>query len=147
MPLRRTSWRHFGLSFGYLYPKNGTYDNADRSFVADARFDYEMNDYAVGMLLGVRDGFATNLYGLYFLSRKDVCPYVGGAWGFHWVSHDNPNAVLAGRTYKTDGFELTTSAGMRILHTYNFELVFNLEYIYSFNDYNDRAIVFTLGIM
>jgi len=135
-PLRRATLRNFGLSFGYLYPQNGTYDHSGRIFVMDARFDYELNDYAVGMLLGLRNGFASNLYGMYLLSRKDVCPYVGGALGFHWVSPDN-----------SDGFELTASTGIRVMHTYNFELVFNLEYIYSLNDYNDRALVFTMGIL
>jgi hypothetical protein len=36
---------------------------------------------------------------------------------------------------------------MRVLHTYNFQLLFNLEYIRTLNDYNDGAIVFTIGIL
>ena len=151
-PLRRASWRNFGLSFGYLYPQNNTYDNQSRVFVMDVRFDYTLDDYAVGMLLGGRGGFAMNLYGAYLFSKKDVCPYVGGALGFHWVSHDNPqwitvNGVNNNANLKSDGFELTGNAGIRLLHTYNFELFFDLGYTITLNDYNDKAIVFTIGIL
>lgn len=143
--LRRTSNKNFGLSFGYLYPQHG-YDNFDRSFVVDARFDYELDDWAAGMMLGARKGFAINLYGSYLFSRQDLCPYVGGAVGFHWVSHTGFfSGAQAGN--RADGFELIAHAGIRVLHTYNFQLIFNLDYIYAFNDYNDRALVFTIGIL
>jgi hypothetical protein len=154
-PLRRASRKNFGISFGYLYPQRG-YDNSDRIFVADARFDYELQDYAVGMLFGIRKGFAMNLYGAYLFSRTDLCPYLGGAFGFHWVSHDDlivnfgaqPSAYMVNQTNpRSDGFELTGSAGIRVLHTYNFQLIFNLEYIYTLNDYDDGAVVFTIGIL
>jgi len=146
-PLRRASRKNFGFSFGYLYPQRG-YDNSDRIFTADARFDYELQDVAVGMLFGIRKGFAMNLYGSYLFSRQDICPYVNGGFGFHWVSHDNfyLNGIKQG-TGRGDGFELTGSAGLRVMHTYNFQLLFNLEYIYTLNDYDDRAIVFTIGIL
>jgi hypothetical protein len=155
-PLRRASRKNFGISFGYLYPQRG-YDNSDRSFVADARFDYELQEYAVGMLFGVRKGFAMNIYGAYLLSKTDLCPYVGAAFGFHWVSHNDwaiyynpysPNIYdVSQKDKRSDGFELTGNAGIRVLHTYNFQLIFNLEYIYTLNDFDDGAIVFTIGIL
>lgn len=154
-PLRRASRKNFGLSFGYLYPQQG-YDNSDRSFTLHAQFDYELDDYAAGLLFGIRKGFAMNLYGEYLFTRTDLCPYAGAAFGFHWVSHNEPIGTYNPNTgiytpnqqdLKSDGFELTANAGIRVLHTYNFQMIFNLEYIYTLNDYNDRAVVFTIGIL
>ena len=141
---RRITRRNFGFSFGYLYPQSG-YENDQRSFIADARFDYELQDYAVGMLVGIRKGFAMNVYGSYLFSRADFCPYLGGAIGFHWVSHGFP--AKNQQDFRSDGFELSAHAGLRVLHTYNFQIVFNVEYLVTLNDYNDRAIVFTIGIL
>lgn len=148
-PLRRSSRKNIGISFGYLYPQNG-YDNVDKSFVVDFHLDYELEDYAVGMMLAARKGFAMNIYGDYLFSRKDICPYLGGAFGFHWISHNSPVYNYYGDIQEkksTDGFEFSINSGLRILHTYNFQIVINLEYTFSFNDYQDQAIVFTLGIL
>jgi hypothetical protein len=143
--LRRTTNKNFGFSFGYLYPQHG-YDNSDQSFVVDARFDYELNDWAAGMMIGARKGFAMNLYGSYLFSRQDLCPYVGANVGFHWVSHTGFfGGTQSGN--RSDGFELIAHGGIRVLHTYNFQLIFNLDYIYTINDYNDRALVFTIGLL
>jgi hypothetical protein len=151
--LRRTSNKNIGLSFGYLYPQNG-YDNDERSFVANLHLDYELEEYAVGMLLGIRKGFAINIYGDYLFSKTDFCPFIGGAFGFHWITHSDfyepyyINDVYVEREAKrSDGFEITANAGMRILHTYNFQILINLEFIYTINDYDDTAIVFTIGIL
>ncbi len=155
--LRRSTRKNVGLSFGYLFPQNG-YDDQGKIFLVDLRLDYELKDYAVGMLFGIRQGFAMNVYGDYLFSQKDVAPYIGGAFGFHWVSHDsNPTMQLDGttNTYPTyinsnkrgDGFEVTANTGLRILHTYNFQILLNLEFIYTLNDYNDSAIVFTIGFL
>lgn len=140
-PLRRSTNKNVGFSFGYLYPQAG-YDNNERSFVVDARFDYELQDYAAGLMIGIHHGFAMNLYGSFLMSRSDFCPYLGGAFGFHWVAHDNTRDDKKG-----DGFELTAHTGIRVLHTYNFQMIFDLSFIATLNDYNDRAIVFTLGIL
>lgn len=147
-PERRASRNNFGFSFGYLYPQK-EYDNSDRIFVVDVRFDHELQDYAVGMLLGIRKGFAMNLYGSYLFLREDLCPYVGGALGFHWVSHSNfiTGSSSNQKDMRGDGFELTGNAGIRVMHTYDFQLIFNLEYIYTINDYKDQALVFTIGIL
>jgi len=157
-PLRRASKKNVGLSFGYLYPQNG-YDGEVRSFVVDLNLDYELQEYAVGMMFGIRQGFAMNVYGEYLFSDKDICPYLGGAFGFHWVSHDNPSTVMitdqtGNTTYssnpnnlRSDGFEFSAITGVKLLHTYNFQVMLNLEFIYSLNDYHDSAIVFTIGIL
>jgi TolB-like protein len=157
-PLRRTARKNVGLSFGYLFPQNG-YDNQGKVFVVDLHLDYEIQDYAVGMLFGIRQGFAMNIYGDYLFSQKDICPYLGGAFGFHWVSHSTSFEPImsnsgSGTYYsnsnsnnRSDGFEITANTGLRILHTYNFQILLNLEFIYTLNDYNDSAIVFTIGIL
>ena len=156
-PLRRTARKNIGLSFGYLFPQNG-YDNQGKVFVVDLHLDYEIQDYAIGMLFGIRQGFAMNIYGDYLFSQKDICPYLGGAFGFHWVSHDaiitDPISGYNGSgsynnnvNKRGDGFEITANTGLRILHTYNFQILLNLEFIYTLNDYNDGAIVFTIGIL
>jgi hypothetical protein len=114
----------------------------------DGRFDYEMDQFAAGMVLGIRKGFAMNLYGSYLASRTDFCPYVGGGFGFHWVAHNDifSNSVTR-REFTADGFELSAHGGMRLLHTFNFQMIFHLEFTATLNDYNDRALVFTIGIL
>jgi hypothetical protein len=146
--LRRTSNKNVGLSFGYLYPQNG-YDDDSRSFVANLHLDYELEEMAVGMLLGIRKGFAINIYGDYLFTKTDICPFIGGAFGFHWISHNNFYDPYLNESMdkRGDGFELTAHAGMRILHTYNFQILINLEYIYTMNEYDDGAVVFTIGIL
>lgn len=153
-PLRRTSNKNFGLSFGYLYPQNG-YDDVEKSFVLDVRFDYEMEEIAVGMLLGVHRGFTSNIYGSYLFSKSDICPYIGGGFGFHWVLHDSyfrynygmDNNIYSSDKLHGDGFELVLNGGVRLFHTYNFQIIINLEYSFTFNDYDDRALILTIGLL
>jgi TolB-like protein len=147
-PLRRGTRRFSGFSFGYLYPQSG-YDDSERSFAMDFRTGAEFNDYAAGMQLFIRKGFGVNIFTSYLFSRKDICPYVDGAFGFHWVSHeDNYNdSHYYGKDKKKDGFEVNVNSGIRLFHTYNFQILFNLGYSYTFNDYNDQAIYFTFGLV
>jgi TolB-like protein len=152
--LRRTSNKNFGLSFGYLYPQNG-YDDYEKSFVLDVRFDYEMEEMAIGMLLGVHRGFTANIYGSYLFSKSDICPYIGGGVGFHWVLHDSyfrynlgmENNIYNSEKLHGDGFEIALNGGVRLFHTYNFQIIINLEYSFTFNDYDDRALILTIGLL
>ena len=137
--LRRGSNKNIVVSFGYLYPSNG-YDDIDNSLVFDLRYGFELDEAALGLMLGIRSGFAMNIYGQYLFTKTDFCPYLGGALGFHWVSHD-----LFGD--KADGFELSLNTGIRAFRTYSFEILINFEYIITFNKFNDRAFVFTVGIL
>lgn len=148
--LRQAARFNFGVGFGYLYPQKG-YNSDDKSFTLNAYFDYEIENYAVGLMMGGREGFAINLYGNYLLTKTDLCPYVGGALGFHWVT---AHSTFITDTYSNnssskdeDGIELGLEAGLRIFHTYNFQLFIKGEYIMTFNDYNDRAFLFTIGIL
>ena len=118
--------------------------NVNRFFTLDFRTGTEINDFAIGMQLAARKGFAVNIYTTYLLSRKDVCPYIGGAFGFHWVSHpgfDDDDDI------NCDGFEFTANMGVRLFHTYNFQVLFNFAYAVTFNDFDDKAIIFTIGLL
>ena len=141
--LQRKARYNFGVGFGYLFPAEG-YDNDKKSFTLNAYLDYEIQDYSVGLMAGARDGFAINLYGNYLFSKTDLCPYVGGAFGFHWVAHED---FFLNQEKDGDGIEIGLNAGLRILHTYNIQLFINAEYIMTFNDYNDKAVVVTIGIL
>lgn len=148
--LRQAARYNFGVGFGYLFPQYG-YDSDKKSFTINAYFDYEMPDYAVGLMLGARKGFAINLYGNYLFSKTDFCPYLGGALGFHWVSDHTSNWAIdpyaTNQDKEEDGIEIGLQVGIRLFHTYNFQLFIQGEYIMTFNDYDDKAFVFTIGIL
>jgi len=84
-----------------------------------------------------------NIYGNYLFSRTDICPYLGSSLGFHWVLHDD----FLTDDKDGDGIELGLLGGFRLFHTYNFQIFIQGEYIMTFNDYNDKAFVFTIGIL
>ncbi|MCX6832272.1 MAG: hypothetical protein NT028_09095 [candidate division Zixibacteria bacterium] len=140
-----SSW---GIAFGYLYPQKG-YDGKQRIFVWDFRSFYEMRQFAVDALLGLRQGFALNVGFVYLASRKDFSPFVGAGVGFHAVSHKQ---VYDGSYYgqedkRGDGFEFLIKGGLLAFRTYDFRVIATVEYSITLNDYNDRAIVLTLGVM
>lgn len=152
-PLRRGSNTVSGFTFGYLFPQQG-YDNDDRSFSFDFRVAHEVEPFEIGMLLAVRKGFAANVFGNYLFTRKDICPYVGGAFGFHWVKHDAEFEYFDPQTGNytqekrhSDGFEITANGGIKLFRTYNFQILVNFGYLVTFNDYDDRATVFTIGLV
>ena len=150
-PSSRSGRFNFGVGFGYLFPTQG-YDDDDKSFTLNLYFDYEIEDVAVGLMGGARDGIAIALYGNYLFSKADVCPYLGGALGFHWINHDDYYSYSYPYYYQPsemdeDGVELGLGAGLRILHTYSIQLFINVEYIITLNDYDDKSIVFTIGIL
>jgi hypothetical protein len=143
----------YGLMFGYLYPQEG-YDNDDRSFVLEWDMSYETNRMEIGAVLGARKGFVIDLYGNYQFSTSDYSPYLGGIFGFHWVGHDIYGGYYEPQTgmwvedsRRGDAFELGVQAGFQAFRTYNFRLKVNIDYTTTFNDYDDRAITLTLGLL
>lgn len=145
VPLSQAARYNFGVGFGYLFPSGGYDNDKEKSFTINAYFDYEVKDYAAGLMIGARHGFAINLYGNYLFSKTDVCPYLGTSLGFHWVAHED---WLFGNEEKDgDGIELGLQGGVRLFHTYSFQLFVQGEYIMTFNDYNDKAFVFTIGLL
>ncbi len=138
---RRQGLKYFGLSFGYLFPMKGFDGERERKISFDTRTGFEMdNNMTVGLQLAYRTGFASNIYTHYLFSKSDFCPYAGGAIGFHWVAHDKDRK-------RGDGFELIASTGLRAFRTYNFQVLLNLDYSITMNDYDDRSLVFTIGLM
>ena len=144
IPKRRSARRFWGLSFGYLYPQHGYQDVDDRSFALDFRSGYEVKNIAVGLQLAARFGFAANIYTSYLFTKKDLCPYVGGALGFHWVAHDE---AFTDKDKRGDGLEFIANAGIRAFRTYNFQVILNIDYAITFNDYEDRALIITIGLL
>lgn len=149
---RREANKSAGFSFGYLYPQHG-YDEDDRSFTMDFRTGFEFENLVVGSQLFLRKGFGFNLFGNYLFSKKDICPYLGTSFGFHWVSHDNDNGYYThDNTWieeekKGDGFELGVNTGLQLFRTYNFQMLFSFGYTITFNDFDDQALFFTLGLL
>jgi hypothetical protein len=141
-----SSW---GIGFGYLYPEKG-YDGEQRIFVWDFRSFYEMRHIAVDALLGLRQGFALNVGFVYLPSRKDFSPFVGVGVGFHAVSHPQDyysNYSDDQKDKRGDGFEFLIKGGLLAFRTYDFRVIAGVEYSITLNDYNDRAIVVTIGVM
>ena len=149
VPRRRSARSINGFSIGYLYPQQG-YDGDARAFSLDYRRGYEMERIAVGAQFAVRKGFAFNIYTSYLVTKTDFCPYVGGAFGFHWIGHDDDrenDGGHPGNDPKGDGFEFTVNAGLRGFRTYNFQVLLNFDYAITLNDYDDEAIVFSIGLL
>ncbi len=150
-PRRRMARKFGGFSFGYVYPQHG-YDGTEKSFSVDFRTGAELKNYSIGMVIAARKGFAMNVFANYLMSKKDFCPYIGGAFGFHWVSHNRYTTYdynYTGRyeEMEDDGFEITANAGFKAFRTYNFQILVNLAYSYTLNDYDDKAFVFTIGFL
>lgn len=147
--LKRKAGKLVGFTFGYLYPVNG-YDKNSKSenssiFTMTFRSGYDMTDYLAGFQIGTKYGIEMGLFTTYMLTKKDLAPYVGASFGFHWVYHDNP--PLGEVKKREDGFCFGLDAGFALFRTYNFNLVFNFNFLTTFNDYDDRSFAFTLGIL
>jgi len=140
----------WGIGFGYLYPQKG-YDNEQRDFVWDFRSLYEMRCFAVDALLGIRKGFALNVGFMYLFSPKEFSPYAGAGIGFHTVSHeaiyDGNDSYSDQQEKASDGFEFLLKGGLLAFRTYDFRIIVTVEYSITLNDYHDRAVVLTIGVM
>jgi hypothetical protein len=102
----------------------------------------------VGAQFALRKGIALNIYTSYLITKTDFCPYVGGAFGFHWVAHDDDeNDEKSNDELKSDGLEFIINTGIRAFRTYNFQVLLNFDYAFTLNDYDDEAIIFTIGLM
>ncbi len=132
-PRRRRGSSVRTYSIGYIFPSSG-YQSLDREIALDYCKGIELDHYTYGMQFSIRKGFAVNLYGARFLSKKDFSPFVGGGFGFHWFTDD-----------QGDGVELILKTGIQLIRTYNFILVTNLDFITAFNEDNNTGFVFTIG--
>lgn len=152
--LRRSGGKFYGLSFGYFFPGN-EFTNTERTFTLDFKFGSELDNLDYGLQLFARNGFGANIFSSYLFSQKDVCPYIGGGGGFHWISemgndrwvYSNNSSTFIEDTRKEDGFELLINAGIRFFHTYNLRLTVNLSYAHTFNDFNCNSFTLTVGFL
>ncbi len=140
-PASRKAITTSGIGFGYLYPQKG-YEGKE-IFALDFVSRYEGKDFNVTALFGIRKGVAFNIGMEYLFSRTDFCPYLGGGLGFHWVAHDD----FLDFDDRADGFEALARCGLMGFRTFNFRVLVNLDYTYTFNEYDDQALVLTIGIM
>jgi hypothetical protein len=140
-PVRRKALMTSGIGFGYLYPQEGY--ESEEVFCLDFLSHYETKDMNVTALFGIREGVALNIGLSYLFTRTDMCPYLGGGFGFHWIAHDEDGED----DKRGDGFEALARCGFMAFRTYNFRIMVNLDYTFTFNDYDDQALVFTIGIM
>ncbi len=152
--LRRGGGKFYGFSFGYLYPAAG-FDNTERSFTMDFKFGSELENMDYGLQLFARNGFGANIFASYLFTQKDICPYIGGGAGFHWITNMGKDQYIYNNnsyTYiedkrKEDGFELLLNTGVRLFHTYNFRITANLSYSYTFNDFDSESFALTVGFL
>jgi hypothetical protein len=136
---RRKGLPYSGLNFGYLYPKVG-YDDVDRSFYYEFYRGIETAKFNVGFNLAYNRGIAAGLFANHLLTSTDFCPFIGGGLGFHWAIHD-PKI----HDYREDGFQVMVGGGLRFLRTYDFQVQVGIRYSWTFNDYDDEAMLLTLG--
>jgi hypothetical protein len=138
------------LTAGYLWPisRNGlpdgakaSYDNEPRRFAMALSSGIEDRGFDAGWSLAWRHGPALLLYSDWLLRPRDVCPFIGGALGFHWVQHRED-----GDTKLDDGFHTNARAGLILFRTYDFQMVIQGDYIVTWNDRPDRAWMIGLGV-
>lgn len=131
---------------GYLWPLKDSYDDAARRFVFTLYSGIEDRNFDAGWGLTWRQGPGFLLYSDWLMRPQDVCPFVGGAMGFHWVAHKD-----TGDVHLADGFHMNARAGVILFRTYDFQLVLQGDYIVTWNGAArnggpDRAWMFGLGI-
>lgn len=140
---RRFAIRQSSLVAGYLWPiGDGSFDNKSRAFTAALNMGIEDKSFDAGYSMGWRQGPALLLYSHWLLRPRDMCPFVGGAAGFHWSRHKD----AIGQTDLDDGFHTAAQAGVILFRTYDFQMVLQGEYAVTWNDVQDRAWFFSLGI-
>lgn len=145
----RQALMYGGLDFGYLFPQSGFDQKKQRSFCLDFISTYENKGHLVYGMVAIRKGFALTLgYSYMLIKSKDHSPYIGTGFGFHWIDHSsNSNQISNGQKPRGDGFELIAKTGFMGYRTYNFRLVINLDWSYTFNDYNDQSLTLTIGLL
>ncbi|PID28394.1 MAG: hypothetical protein CSB55_05345 [Candidatus Cloacimonadota bacterium] len=152
---KKQAKRYNGITFGYLFPLHGFDGDRESKLTADYRFSFEMANSRAGVLAGWREGVAASLFYNYLFTDGDISPYAGGNLGFHWIDHDSPKDVLdefgniieEKESMREDGIELGLNCGINFFRYYNFQMVANLEYTWTLNDYDDQSIIFTIGLM
>lgn len=153
-PLQREGINFYSLSMGYFFPSSG-FKNDERSFTMDLKVGAELENFVYGVQLMGRKGFGVNIFSSYMFSKKDVCPYIGAGAGFHWINMEEYGGYVtteSGYFYKEedkkgDGLELLLNTGIRLFHTYSFQIAVDLSFSHTFNDFNSNAVALTIGFV
>jgi TolB-like protein len=147
--IRRTNVS-LGIDCGYLYPQEG-YDNEQGVFVWDIRGIYEMEHIAVDVVLGMRKGAALNVGFLYLSDPNNFSPFVGAGVGLHAVQYKQTNAGKDSDDCQDNelntGLEFLVKGGLLAFRTHDVRVAATVDYSFSLDDCEDRAIVLTLGVM
>ena len=48
---------------------------------------------------------------------------------------------------KGDGFEILLNSGIRLFHTYSFQIAVDLSFSHTFNDFDSNAFTLTIGFI
>lgn len=140
---RRTAIRQTTLQAGYLWPIGQDGDSGQgRKFTASMSSGMEERNFDAGYSLAWRNGPALLLYSDWLMQSRDLCPFVGGAAGFHWSRFKESS----GDYDLDDGLHTSARAGLILYRTYQFQIVLQTEYAVTWNDHQDRAWHFSLGI-
>jgi TolB-like protein len=149
-PDTRKSTVSLGIDCGYLYPQEG-YDNEKGVFVWDIRGIYEMQHFAVDVLLGMRKGAALNVGFLYLSDPTDFSPFVGAGVGLHTVTYRQTNAWNDSDDCQDNelntGLQFLIKGGLLAFRTHDVRVAATVDYSFSLDDCEDRAIVLTIGVM
>lgn len=143
---RRKTVASFGSGFGYIFPTSNCGGDCDRIFAFDFKALFDVDDYGISLLAGIREGIALNIGGSYFLSKSSLAPYLGAGLGFRWIiTSETVNPF--GEAVRGDGPELLFSAGILALRTFDFNVFLNADYAMTFNENNDRGVILTIGFL
>jgi hypothetical protein len=149
-PARRASRRGFGVRAGFLFPSGNSYAHADRLAGLRIPLRFETHDFSIESttLLGLAWGDSQVDWTIFDLSASrifgtgDVSTFLGAGIGLHVVRLERAE-VIRSLGYE---YEETTSqdatvptldlvAGILALRTYDFELVGEIRYHHSFEDF------------
>ncbi|MGE3802789.1 MAG: hypothetical protein AB7H80_17375 [Candidatus Kapaibacterium sp.] len=141
-----------GVGFGQLFPVHGYVidsglepDTVRREFVLDIRANYQLSDYTLDLLFGIRHGVAINIGGSYDPFRSFISPYVGAGFGYHFLideeifENNDPD-------FYSSGFLAMIRGGFWILKNSPIRAYVNLDYMYTLNTRSDQAVTFTFGL-
>jgi TolB-like protein len=149
-PDARKSNVSLGIDCGYLHPQEG-FDNGHGEFVWDIRGIYEIHHFAVDVVLGMRKGAALNVGLLYLAAPKDFSPFVGAGVGVHAVNYHPTNAGNDSDDCQENelntGMEILIKGGLLAFRTHDVRVAATVDYSFSFDDCEDRAVILTIGVL
>lgn len=145
---RRYDTVSIGGGVGQMYPQHG-YPGASKPFVVDTRMALEYPNYSLNLLASIRYGLLLNFGATFYPVNAAVSPYVGGGLGYHLVLGGLDNSTSGSTSDNVDdsGFDAMLSFGIMFMRRSTIRFYVNGDYMYTFNNFDDKALVVTLGIV